>query len=177
MAIFEKKSARPKKPAESKRMEMLRKLHEIAEKRAVEWMNETFSDRPGSYEGRAFSVEAVKAVVDRKLETAFETMIYQAVGIERRFDRTEVRYNSPIKAVVEQLAANDAARTVTELFKTQEKKLPSALPEKVRRALERKYEEAYVERLHEMARELGAQKAESDAEQILSNALLPGDLK
>lgn len=177
MAIFEKKSVRPKKPTASRRKEMLQKLEEIAEKRAVEWMHETFSDRPGSYEERTFSVGAVKAVVDKKLEEAFEAMIYQAVGIEKRFDRAEVRYNSPIKAMVEQLAANDAAKTVTNLFKTQEKRLPSALPEKVRRALEKKYEEAYVERLHEMARELGAQRAEHDVEEILSTTLLSGDSK
>lgn len=173
MAIFEKKPA-PKKTAKEKKVDLLTKLRDIADKRALEWMHETFAY---SRENPGYSEEGVRRVVDEKLRNAFDTIIYDAVGIDRSYDHWKVRYDSPLKAIVKHIAQEDAVAIVTKLFKTQEKKLPSALPDKVRRAVEKEYEEAYLDRLSSAARELGAQKAEKDVEEVLERVMKEVSLK
>ena len=167
MALFTPKTTKTA-PAEKKpKYEDLReKLKKAVQVHAIDWMSREFCE---DQKYPVFSTKKVKEKVEKFLHHAFESMIMEAVGLEaERFDHGyKVKYDSPLKAVIKQVANTEAAAMVEKMMASQEKNLPSRLPPKFRTALEKAYEEAFYRAAVSAASTRGAQKAEEDIDKIL----------
>lgn len=170
MVLFKKEPAKKKKPAKSKSVSLMDRIKTATEEATAEWLNKHFSY---SHQNPVFDVTRVRAYVYDSLADKVETLILNACGLEEAsFNRGwKVAYKSPLEDVIAKTAKEDAIKAIEKWRSTNTAKLPSALPEKYKKAIEAEYEREYMDAALGAAKELATAKAQEDIDAILVGVL------
>lgn len=129
-------------------------------KAADEWLENNFYNHGG------YDPDLVKDYVARTLGEFFRGLLLTSAGINRSFDSYEVRYDSPLKTLLAEMAQRQAVLWFDEYFKNSED--VATLPKHFRAAIVKRYKESYDDQLRTLARDRGREDATKDFEAMVS---------